>query len=179
MCHSDQHCIEECLNGRPDAFRHLVVRYERPIMSYLVSRMGDREAAAEAAQESFVRAYFRLNTLKKGDSFSSWMIGIAQRVMLETFRRKRREENLSGADTPVAPTTDVGMEDHSELAEAVSRLPAIYREVIVLRYFGGLSCAEAADRLCVPLGTATKRLSRAYRLLRAALTLPDGQRSEA
>lgn len=179
MCQSDQHCIEECLNGHPDAFRHLIAKYEKPIMSYLVGRMGDNEAASEVAQESFVRAFFRLGTLKRRDSFPSWVIGIVHRVMLETFRRRQRERNLLEAGEPVAPATDGRMEHDSELAEAVAHLPAIYREVTVLRYYGGLSCAEVADRLRVPLGTVTKRLSRAYRLLREALTLPEDQRREA
>ena len=178
MCPSDDDCIDQCLNGRPDAFRQLVLRYERPVLSYLARRMGDPEAAEEVAQESFVRAYFRLNTLKKGDAFFSWLLGIAQRVMLETFRRHRRERSLSEAADPIDPSTDAATEGDSELAEAVAALPDVYREVTVLRYFGGLSCAEVSGRLGVPLGTVTKRLSRAYGLLRESLASPDGQRNE-
>jgi hypothetical protein len=51
MDQTDERCIEQCLNGQPDEFRELVRRYERPIMSYLQTRMGDAEAASEAAQE--------------------------------------------------------------------------------------------------------------------------------
>src|SRR3989304_9684838 len=77
MCQTDEHCIAECLNGRPDVFRFLVVRYERPLLGYLTRRMGDPDAAAEVTQESFVRAYFRLGTLKKDDAFFAWLLGIA------------------------------------------------------------------------------------------------------
>lgn len=147
-------------------------------MAYLTSRLGDREAAAEAAQESFVRAYFQLDTLRKGDAFFAWLMGIAQRVMLESFRREKRVKSLSEAAEPIAPATDDGVENDSELAEAVGRLPDIYREVTVLRYFGGLSCVEVSQRLGVPLGTVTKRLSRAYGLLREALASADGQQNE-
>ncbi len=52
------------------------------------------------------------------------------------------------------------------MTEAVARLPDTYREVILLRFYGGQSCAEISRDLGVPLGTVTKRLSRAYALLR-------------
>jgi RNA polymerase sigma-70 factor, ECF subfamily len=177
MCQSDDACVHQCVNGRPDAYRVLVERYERPILTYLVGRLGDREAAAEVAQESFVRAYFRLSTLKEGNSFFAWLMGISQRVMLETFRRERRTQSLAEHADPVDPA-NYGTEGDAELAEAVGRLPEVYREVTVLRYFGGLSCAEVSERLGVPLGTVTKRLSRAYGLLRQSLASPDNKRSE-
>jgi RNA polymerase sigma-70 factor (ECF subfamily) len=139
-------------------------------MSYLTRRLDDPEAAAEVAQESFVRAYFGLNKLKKGDAFLGWLLGIAQRVMLENFRRHGRERSLPSSADPAAPSTYPNNVDTADLAEAVAALPDIYRDVTVLRYFGGLSCAEVAERLGVPLGTVTKRLSRAYALLREALS---------
>jgi RNA polymerase sigma-70 factor (ECF subfamily) len=169
MFQSDEQCVADCLDGRPDEFRGLVCRYERPIMSYLVARMGDPEAAAEAAQETFVRAFFRLHTLKKGKSFYPWLSGIAQRVMLESFRRRNRIKSLTNAPEPTASPFDDALEHDGELAAAVNRLPDMYRDVTILRYFGGLSCVEVAERLDVPLGTVTKRLSRAYALLRESL----------
>jgi len=147
-------------------------------MAYLLRRLGDPEAAAEMAQESFVRAYFHLDRLKKGDAFASWLLGIAHRVMLETFRRQRRERSRSEDLRNVAAPSDRPTEDDSDLAEAVVALPEIYREVTVLRYFGGLSCDEVSKRLGVPLGTVTKRLSRAYQLLREALASSGNVRSE-
>lgn len=178
MRESDLLCIEQCLNGHPDEYRQLVLKYEKPIMAYLIGRMGDAEAASEVAQESFVRAFFRLNTLKQGNSFFPWLASIAQRVMLETFRRRRRERSLSETANPVASSEDDGLENDGELAEAVDRLPDIYREVTILRYFGGLSCAEVGERLGIPLGTVTKRLSRAYALLRESLTSRGTQRNK-
>ena len=178
MSPSDQDCINQCLNGHPDEFRQLVLRYERPIMTYLASRLSDQEAAAEVAQESFVRAYFRLGTLRRSDAFFTWLMGIAQRVMLETFRRRQRTASLQDAMEPAAPSTTAVAENDMPLAEAVAGLPDIYREVTVLRYFGGLSCAEVSKRLGVPLGTVTKRLSRAYVLLRETLSRPEQRSSE-
>ena len=174
---SDERCVQQCLNGHADEYRLLVRRYERPIVSYLQSRMGDADAAAEAAQEAFVRAYFRLDRLKRGAAFFPWLVSIAHRVMLEAFRRRRRTTSLAAAGELVAPATD-DMPNDEGLAKAVARLPAVYREATILRYFGGLSCAEVGERLDVPLGTVTKRLSRAYALLREALAPADANANE-
>jgi RNA polymerase sigma factor (sigma-70 family) len=116
-----------------------------------------------------VRAFFRLGKLKKGHAFFPWLMGIAHRVMLEAFRRRRRFKSLSDGAELIAESSSDNLENDGELAAAVARLPEIYREVTILRYFGGLSCAEVGQRLGVPLGTVTKRLSRAYALLRNAL----------
>ena len=169
MCQTDDNCIDQCLDGRPDAFRQLVLRYERPLMCYLIRRLGDPDAASEVAQESLVRAYFGLTSLKKGKAFFSWLLGIAQHVILERFRRHRRESSLPDTMDVVDPAGDASVNDDCELAAAVEKLPDIYREVTVLRYFGDLSCVEVSERLGIPLSTVTKRLSRAYSLLREAL----------
>jgi len=58
----------------------------------------------------------------------------------------------------------------------VAGLPEPYREVILLRYYGDCSCAEVAERLGVPLGTVTKRLSRAYDEMRRSLAVRDPQK---
>ncbi len=147
-------------------------------MSFLISRLGDEEAAAEVAQESFVRAYFRLGTLRNGDAVIPWLKGIAQRVMLETLRQRARTTSLSEAIDPTARTTAPMFEGDVNVAAAVAGLPEVYRDVTMLRYFGGLSCAEVSQQLGVPLGTVTKRLSRAYALLRESLSRPDEQRRE-
>ena len=55
------------------------------------------------------------------------------------------------------------------LDQAVRGLPEIYRQVVLLRYYGGLSCAEVGRELGVSVGTVTMRLSRAYRMLRECL----------
>jgi RNA polymerase sigma factor (sigma-70 family) len=58
---------------------------------------------------------------------------------------------------------------NTALTDAVAKLPDVYREIIMLRFYGGQSCAEISHNLGVPLGTVTKRLSRAYSLLRERL----------
>ena len=70
---------------------------------------------------------------------------------------------------PAEPASRQSHSPNPEVTRAVGELPEIYRQVVLLRYYAGLSCAEISRDLEVPLGTATKRLSRAYSLLREYL----------
>ena len=160
--------VESIRNGCPEHFRLLVQRYQKPVFAYLASRMGNPLEAEEAAQESFVRAFLSLKTLRKPESFYAWLLGIAGRVAKEQFRSAaHRERDREAAAVMIAEATD-DEKDHP-LEEVIATLPETYRQVILLRYYEGLSCQEIAARLVMPLGTVTKTLSRAYALLRQEL----------
>jgi RNA polymerase sigma-70 factor (ECF subfamily) len=163
----DKYYIKRCLNGHPEDFRYLVQRYQAVLLGYLTGRLGSRDMAEEAAQESLVRAYVSLRKLRKPDSFCSWLMGIANRVAMEMQRSRRIDAQVTNAlpERKIASETscDVGIE------QAVAALPPPYRRVILLRYYGGCSCSDIAEQLDVPLGTVTKQLSRAYSMLRQSL----------
>ena len=170
---TDQDYVARCLDGHPDDFRHLVLRYQGVLGSYLGGRLGDRAAAEEAAQETFARAFFSLKRLRAAGSFFAWLMGIAERVAMEQRRaeRRMREVAAAAAEARAAGRRDdaaAGAEDH-ELRRAVAALPEAYRQVVLLRYYADLSCAQVAERLGLPLGTVTKTLSRAYAMLREEL----------
>jgi DNA-directed RNA polymerase specialized sigma24 family protein len=84
---------------------------------------------------------------------------------------RQREMVRASAQEALRPelSPDYGLE------RAVAGLPEPYRQVILLRYYGTVSCAGIADQLDTPLGTVTKTLSRAYALLREIMQ----QRQEA
>jgi RNA polymerase sigma-70 factor (ECF subfamily) len=108
-----------------------------------------------------------LKKLRKPESFYSWLLGIAGRVAKEQFRATvQHERNREAAETMLADAAD---QEEYPLEEAIAALPETYRQVILLRYYEGLSCQEVATRLDMPLGTVTKTLSRAYALLRQEL----------
>ena len=171
MCDTDAECVRLSLNGHPEAFCQLAERYRTSLMRYLTVRLGGEEAAAESAQETLVRAYCTLQKLKKPEAFHSWLLGIAGHVAKETYRQRRRRPPVVSLRSEVVAESD----NHRDLAldEAVAALPDLYREVISLRYYGGLSCAEVARELGVPVGTVTMRLSRAYGRLRERLAQED------
>jgi RNA polymerase sigma-70 factor (ECF subfamily) len=166
MPENDKYYIEHCLNGQPDEFRHLVRGYQAGLMAYLAGKLGNRDIAEEAAQETFVRAYFGLSKLKKHDCFHSWLLGIANHVAQEHLRNRQK---TAGADYLEDKFTQENAAVDYELEQAIAELPESYREAILLRFYGGLSCSQIADKLNMPIGTVTTTLSRAYEKLRLLL----------
>ena len=167
MAESDQYYIEQCLNGQPDEFRCLVRRYQTALSAYLAGKLGNRSSAEEAAQETFVRAYFGLSDLRKRESFYSWLLGIANRVAKEQLRN---HEQLADLDSLAQePQKQKEAKDY-ELQRAIAMLPDSYREIVLLRFYASRSCSEIAEQLNMPIGTVTKQLSRAYAKLRQLLS---------
>jgi len=169
MPETDRYHIERCLDGHPDDFRYLVRRYQAVLLANLAGKLGNRDRAEEAAQETLVRAYFNMGKLKQPDSFFSWLLGIADRVAKEHQRKEqlRRQRQIVRSFTEEAPGTELS-QDYA-LESAIAELPEAYRQVILLRYYGQHSCSQIAERLSMPLGTVTKTLSRAYAMLRESL----------
>jgi RNA polymerase sigma-70 factor (ECF subfamily) len=165
---TDRQYVESSRNGCPEHFRLLVQRYQKPLFAYLSSRTQTASDAEEAAQESFVRAFLALKKLQKPESFYSWLLGIAGRVVKEQFRSRTQRERIREAATVLQDAHSEEPEGYP-LEEALAVLPENYRQVILLRYYEGLSCQEVATRLDAPLGSVTKTLSRAYTLLRQEL----------
>jgi RNA polymerase sigma-70 factor (ECF subfamily) len=166
----DEESVRSCLDGQPAAFRELVQRYQSPLRRCLYARLGNAEDATEATQEAFVRAYFALSELRKPASCLYWRMGIAYRVAKETRRAAGRRRTVDWEQLESSePAHKRDKDTDTSVAEAVAKLPEIYREVIVLRFYGGQSCVQISRDLNVPLGTVTKRLSRAYTLLRERL----------
>ncbi len=177
MAETDSYYVGRCLDGHPDDFRHLVRRYQPILLAHLAGRLAGRGAAfqavrdgaEEAAQETFVRAYFKMGKLKKPESFLAWLLAIGDNVAREQQRQEqahRRRESVRVA-CEEAPQPELS-QDYG-LEAAVAGLPEAYRTVILLRYHGGQSCKQIAAQLDMPLGTVTVTLSRAYALLRDAL----------
>ena len=177
MAGSDKYYVERCLNGHPDDYRYLVRQYQSALTAQLTGILGQRHLAEEAAQEAFVRAYFALEKLKKRKSFFAWLMGIATNVAKEQLRDVSRQKSEPLSES-IAQSEDG--HKHSpdiELRRAIARLPTAYREVILLRYYGGLSCGEIGEQLDAPVGTVTKTLSRAYAMLREFLQKEKTQKA--
>ncbi len=173
MSETDKYYIERCLDGHPDDFRHIVRRYQAVLMAHLAGKLGSRDKAEEAAQESLVRAYFNMSKLRKPGSFFSWLLGIADRVAKEHQRKEmlHRQREVIRSFSQEAASSELSQD--FGLEAAIAELPESYRRVVLLRYYGGSSCSEVAEQLDMPLGTVTKTLSRAYATLRKSLQQPN------
>jgi RNA polymerase sigma-70 factor (ECF subfamily) len=101
-------------------------------------------------------------------------MGIAHRVASE-YQRKDKTLLRQKNDLTVFPTTSSAeWQPDVDLDRAIADLPDAYREIILLRFYSGQSCRKVAESLEIPLGTATKMLSRAYAMLRRSLEKESG-----
>lgn len=136
---------------------------------------GDRDCAAEATQEAFLRAFERFDTLREPAKFSAWVGSIAINLARDIFRRRRREIS-SDAKTLVAVGQQdaagdpedrlCGFEQTRALWEAVSMLPLDSRSVVVMYYLQEQGISGIATELGIPEGTVKSRLHHARSLLR-------------
>ena len=152
--------------------------------SYNLARwlLRDPHDAEDAVQEACLRAHRAIDRFRGGDG-RAWMLTIVRNVCYSQMRRGRREppaeaydEDFHGAASGAAEVNAaVWREARGELLQhALDRLPAEYREVIVLHELEGLAYREIAAVADVPIGTVMSRLARARRRLQAELLSPPG-----
>jgi RNA polymerase sigma-70 factor, ECF subfamily len=164
----DDHLIREVLAGRRDAYADLVRRYERHAHVAAWTILRDHQAAEDVTQESFVKAYYKLNALRTPGTFGAWLLTIVRRTAADYARSKKRLVFVPSL--PDRPLLDLPDEDEAAfLLSALARIPDREQQVLLLRYFDGLAVADIAARLSRPVGTVTKQLSRAVAHLRERL----------
>lgn len=135
---------ERVLAGDPDAFRHIFDRYSRPITSFIFDIVGRRDLAEELAQETFVRAYRGLGSLRDGTKLSTWLFGIAKFTAWEAIRSERRRGSVGIDEVAEMPSVDeaarpeeqlLGRELNSVIQDALASLDDDKRAVFSLRIF--------------------------------------------
>lgn len=98
LMNSSEELIARARRGEDEAFRLIFDRYGRPIISFIYDMVGRRDLAEELTQETFVRAYKNLKTLRDDTKLSTWLFGIAKNVARESLRYKHRETDKVGID---------------------------------------------------------------------------------
>ena len=134
----------------------------------------DREAAADAVQETLIAAWQNLPLLRDPDAFDAWLRRILVRNCYRSMRRRRRvlHVQVSEMDVPVSSHED-RIDTIDRIDRAFVRLEPDHRALLVLHHRLGLGLQEAADTLGIPVGTAKSRLHRATSAFRAALDAED------
>ena len=172
--------IKEAQQGSIAAFNQLVMAYQGTAYHVAYRVMGDGDAAADACQDAFLKAYKALGQYR-GGSFKSWLMRIVTNTCYDQIRYKSRRPANSLEDMTENPGADrVKLVNGSERPEervlrgelqdllqlAISQLPEDQRLVLVLNDVQGFSYQEIAEVIDQPLGTVKSRLSRARRKVR-------------
>ena len=175
---TDYQLIKQTLSGNQDAFTVLVQRYQKRVHALAWRKIGDFHIAEEITQDTFLRAYRKLNTLKNPQLFAGWLYVIANR-MCNTWLRKSPQEMQSLETIPIVKLeeqvyseyTAAQREEHvSEKRIAVvkrllQKLPESERIVVTLHYLADSPIKEISEFLGVSLNTVKSRLHRARRRL--------------
>ena len=173
---TDVELIHRVLDGDDTAFTVLVKKYQKPVHALVWRKIGDFHIAEEITQDTFLKAYQELATLKKPQSFSSWLYVIAANNCSTWLRKKRlRTEPLEDARLQKSTYSGyVVAENERTEAEAqrevvkklLAKLQESDRTVITLHYFGEMSSAEIGAFLGVSANTVRSRLRRAQQRLK-------------
>ena len=125
--------------------------------------LGNAHDCLEAVDEAVYQGFRARKKIRQPEFFTTWMTRILIRVCYRELKRRTRQQEV--------PVEEQGAEDYDglPLREAIERLPEELRQVIVLRYFTGLTQAETAQALEIPQGTVVTRQRRALALLRVEL----------
>ena len=166
----DHACILAAQAGDPQAFNRLVRCCRATVMRTAACYCRNRDEVPDVAQEAFVEVYIHLHQLHHPAAFAGWL---RQIVFRRCTRRLRRgvlptvplDEALALPSRDLGPERSlIESEFRALLHHGVSRLPALERETLDL-YLTGISYAQIADQLGVPVSTVKKRLFRARRRL--------------
>ena len=178
---SDKELVEAFRRGEREGFDELVMRYVRLAGGIAYNIVGDYEAAADVAQEAFLKVHRTIAELREPDRFKSWLYGVVRSTALDWLRKQKRgrTSSLSQLEGHEELFPDAGRErpgagaERRELEEQVlreiQRLPESYREVVILKYLDDRSYKEIAETLGITIETIESRLFRARNILRTKL----------
>ena len=185
---NEQDLIQNAKSGDVAAFEALVQTHRQIALRVAFLVVGDKTEAEDVTQEAFVKAYRAMSRFRGDAAFRPWLLRIVRNEALNQRRRRGRQERLSlrlasdpvsGGAAPSPETTVITGVERRTVLDAVNGLPDRYREVVTHRYLLGLSEAETAATLRIPVGTVKSRTARALgRLEHSLMGLSGGGRDE-
>ena len=170
--------VSQAQQGNRKAFTKIVEAYQRPVYNVCYRMLGNAVEAEDAAQEVFVRAFFKLDTYDSGRKFSSWLFSIASHYAIDQLR-KRRMQVISWDDLPPwrwlpdenSPQPEEYLlkdEATQEVHALLDTLPADYRAAVILKYWHNMPYEEIAQTLSTTVSAIKSKLFRARKMLAQA-----------
>jgi RNA polymerase sigma-70 factor, ECF subfamily len=179
--------VDQAKAGDREAFRALVVRYQRKVYAVALGIVKDPDLAWDVAQEAFVRVHQHLADFKGEASFSTWVLRIGSHLAIDALRKERASskediDEVRDADVHEGGegilATALGNDPQQnalrrelagKMSQALAQLPEKHRTILVLRELEGLSYEELAERLGIHKGTVMSRLFHARKKMQALL----------
>jgi RNA polymerase sigma-70 factor (ECF subfamily) len=186
---TDQDVVARARKGHEAAYRELIDRYQRPVLSLIYRLVRDRELAEDLTQDTFIKVLNAIDRYNPNHKFSSWIFKIAHNTAIDQLRKKNpvtlsldgsphaeSEEEIeassftpvSSDETPEAYTSN--REIGREIEAALADLRVEYRTAIILWHVEGRPYEEIAEIMDLPLGTVKTFIHRARNELKKRLT---------
>ncbi len=174
----EQAIVGEILAGDVNAYAILVKRYQTPIFNLMMRMTRSQEDACDLTQDTFLRAYEKLERFNGRHAFFPWLYSIGLNLVRDHLRRKKVREAgndrlrfsaTAGDQTPGPLDALVNTLEARRVRAAAMELPWEYREALVLRFHEGLPVKQVASALGISESGAKMRIHRALRALKKQL----------
>jgi len=174
---TDAELLRRAQRGDDEAFHQLVDRHAGGLFKLAFALVGNAADAEDVMQETFLGALKTIRGFERRSSVKTWLCRILSKRAARCHRARRRHaavpmendtEPSATSETKGVPTSDA-VDARLDMTEMIGALSAEHREVVVLRELEGMSYAEIAEVLNVPIGTVESRLYRARQELRSRL----------
>ena len=174
---NDETLVLLTLAGEQKAYEELVTRYQNAVISAALSVTRNQFMAEDAAQDAFVTAWMKLNTLQSPEKYRSWVCRIAHNCALNMITRFQQYlpletlENIKVSEEQGYDPSELYVlsEEKDQVHESIDRLPEKVRTIIHLHYFEGLSISEIADKMRISEGTVKWQLHDGRKRIRKEL----------
>jgi RNA polymerase sigma-70 factor (ECF subfamily) len=162
---SDEYLILEFQRGSGEAFDELFARYREPIYGFFRRRLSDPQRAEDLTQETFLAVIRSANRYEPRSLVRTYLYGIALKLVAAERRKAARTKTGTAGEPSIHPNSDASL----WIREALQKLDAAEREILMLREYEQLSYNEIAALLRLPLNTVRTRLFRARLTLKEQL----------
>ncbi|MDE0184294.1 MAG: sigma-70 family RNA polymerase sigma factor [Candidatus Poribacteria bacterium] len=174
MAQSDAELIRRTLDGDDNAFGFLVDKYKGAVHALAYRKIGDFHIAEDITQDTFLKAFQKLSTLKRHENFSGWLYVIAARCCISWLRENQHPmqslEQVGAAQVEASAEREYSADRvRKQLQEALENLPESDRTVLTLHYLGGMTYEEVSRFIGASTGAVKNRLYRARHHLKEEL----------
>jgi len=180
--------IRSVMDGNSDAYGALVQRYQRPIFNLMYRVSGSYEDAKDLAQETFIKAYEKLDQFRMGSRFFPWLYTIGFNHARNFVRRGKPIQAASNEDCDEQSGLDYPSQHEERMCaridllrvyRALDQLPVDYREAVILHYHEGLSMEDISAALQLSVSGAKMRVHRGIKKLREIVSEDNHERARS
>lgn len=167
---SDEELVKTIRSNDQELYSLIIDRYQNKLLRYANNLIGNEHKAADAVQESFIKAFINLNSFDTKKKFSSWIYRIVHNETINHIKKYQKERPFpEGLDFESAENIEDIFEQRETIAKVencLKKMPLLYSEPLALYHIEEKSYKEISDILRIPTGTVGTRINRAKILMK-------------